>query len=80
MPRMDGEEAFRKMKVINPDIHALLASGYGENEKIEALRREGVLGFLNKPFQIDELSKYLTRYMEDSPATENLPTNHAPMK
>ena len=80
MPRMDGEEAFRKMKVINPDIRTLLVSGYGENEKIEALRHEGVLGFLNKPFQIDELSKYLNRYLGDTSVPEDLPTNHVPMK
>ena len=80
MPRMDGEEAFQKMKMINPEIRTILASGYGENEKIEAMRRDGVLEFLNKPFQIDELSKYLTRYLEDAPVSRNLSENHAHVK
>ena len=80
MPRMDGEEAFREMKAINPDIRTLLTSGYGRSEKIEALRREGVLGFLNKPFQIEDLSKYLTRYLEDAPVSQSLPTNHVPVQ
>lgn len=67
MPRTDGKDAYRRMKEINPDIRALLASGYSDNDIVDSLRREGVLGFLNKPFQIEELSKSLRDILGENP-------------
>jgi DNA-binding NtrC family response regulator len=44
------------MKRINPGIRAILSSGYGFNGKASELLDEGMLGFIQKPYRISELS------------------------
>jgi len=69
MPRMSGGETYRQLKAINPHIRAVLISGYSDQDVIEHLRDEGILGFVNKPFEIDQLAKDLAGYLEkDVPA------------
>ena len=56
MPNMSGGEAYDRMKEINPDVKALLSSGYSiDGEATEILKR-GCNGFIQKPFEINELS------------------------
>ena len=55
MPKMGGRETFLKLKAMNPDIKALLSSGYSQNEKAEEILNSGVSGFVQKPYQIDTL-------------------------
>lgn len=64
MPRLDGEETFYRMKEINPDIHALIASGLPQDSKTEALLRNGVSTLLDKPYHIEELSKAIAKYVK----------------
>lgn len=51
MPRLGGRETFLKMKEINPEIRCLLSSGYSQEGKAQQILRDGVLGFIQKPFQ-----------------------------
>ena len=56
MPNIGGGEAYDRMKEINPDIKVLLSSGYSiDGEATEILER-GCDGFIQKPFNIKELS------------------------
>jgi PAS domain S-box-containing protein len=57
MPVMDGREAFVAMRKINPEVRALLSSGYSIDSEAQTIIEEGVLGFLQKPFRIAELSQ-----------------------
>jgi two-component system, cell cycle sensor histidine kinase and response regulator CckA len=57
MPEMGGRDAFLAMRQINPQIRALLSSGYSFNIEIQRLRDEGVLAFVDKPYRQAELSK-----------------------
>jgi signal transduction histidine kinase/ActR/RegA family two-component response regulator len=52
MPRMGGEAVFRALKAFRSDVKVLLCSGYNPEgfEGIDALVREGVAGFIAKPF------------------------------
>ncbi len=59
MPIMAGKETYRELRKITPDIKVLLASGYSENDKTKEILDEGALGFVQKPFGIQELSKTL---------------------
>jgi signal transduction histidine kinase/CheY-like chemotaxis protein len=70
MPRLDGVETFRKLKEINPAIRAVLISGYSDPAAIEVLTQEGVLGFIHKPFDIDNLARELNEYLEGAPTTK----------
>ena len=57
MPRMGGGDTFLAMREINPDIKALLSSGYGINGEAQSILDLGVMGFLKKPFQLAHLSE-----------------------
>lgn len=59
MPVMDGEEAFRALKEMNPDIKVLFASGYSKDEIPNDLLRNGAASFVEKPFSLDEISRIL---------------------
>jgi PAS domain S-box-containing protein len=55
MPRMGGHEAFLRMKARNPELKALLSTGYGQKGKAQEILDDGVLGFLQKPYQPNAL-------------------------
>lgn len=57
MPRMDGLEAFHAMRRIRPEVPVLLTSGYSDLESLHEPLREGLAGFLQKPYQIKDLHK-----------------------
>lgn len=55
MPRMNGRDAFLAMREINPDIKVLVSSGFSKEIEMQRMLSEGALGFLRKPYGIDEL-------------------------
>lgn len=57
MPGMGGPEVFQEMKKINPEVRALVSTGYGKGEKINTIIKEGVKGYIQKPYNIHELLK-----------------------
>ncbi len=56
MPEMSGTEAFDKIKEIDPGARVLLASGYSLNGHSNIILQNGCNGFIQKPFNIAELS------------------------
>jgi len=59
MPHMDGTEAFREMRRINPDVTVILCSGYSEQDATESFTGKGLAGFLQKPYSMSELKEIL---------------------
>ncbi len=57
MPQMGGREAFVALRGINPDVRALLSSGYSLDGEAQSILDEGVLGFIGKPYHRTELSR-----------------------
>ncbi len=55
MPKIGGRETFLKLKEINPSIKALLSTGYSQNEKTKEILESGVHGFIQKPYDVNEL-------------------------
>jgi len=65
MPRMNGLQAFLKMKKINPDITALISSGYNLQETSDEFYSVGIKGFIDKPYRakalLDALDEVISR-------------------
>jgi PAS domain S-box-containing protein len=55
MPKMGGHEAFLRLKALNPNVKALLSTGYSQSGKAQEIMDSGVLGFIQKPYQLNEL-------------------------
>ena len=64
MPKLSGAQVFRKMRATHPDAKVLLSSGFSRNETIDQLIREGAVGFLSKPFRLDELSQQIAWHLQ----------------
>ena len=63
MPRMDGHECYKALKALDPGIRAILSSGYDRDERVQNSLREGMLGFIQKPYTLDKLSQIVARMM-----------------
>jgi CheY-like chemotaxis protein len=57
MPGMGGGETFDHLKEIDPDIKVLLSSGYSINGQASEILERGCDGFIQKPFNINQLSE-----------------------
>lgn len=57
MPGLSGEETFRELKALNPNVKALFISGYTSEASVDNVLSSGGLGFLQKPFTIEQLTK-----------------------
>ena len=62
MPVMSGEEAFRLMKSIRPDVPVIVSSGYTEEEAIRRFGGLGVAGFMQKPYTVGALMEKIGRF------------------
>ncbi|MBN1576251.1 MAG: response regulator [Chitinispirillaceae bacterium] len=60
MPVMDGKDTFIALKRINPEIVALLASGYSLNGEARSILDLGAEGFIQKPFTYSEIRNALS--------------------
>ncbi len=63
MPVMSGAEAFREIRHIRPDALVLLISGYSEGEANERFAGKGLSGFLQKPFNREQLEEKLRQLL-----------------
>jgi len=59
MPNMSGSETFDELRKIKPDTQVLLSSGYSLDNQAEEIMNRGCNGFLQKPFNLQELSQKL---------------------
>jgi len=66
MPRLGGGDCFRALKVLDPTVKAILTTGYGLNETAQRLLDEGMAGFLQKPYQINQLSELVAQVLHRS--------------
>ena len=65
MPEMSGKATYEELKKINADARVLLVSGYSLNKQVEELLELGCNGFIQKPFDIIELSRTLREIFDD---------------
>ena len=70
MPEMNGKDTYDELKKINPKVRVLLVSGYSLNKQIEELMDSGCKGYIQKPFDIVQLSQKI-REVLDTPKKMN---------
>ena len=60
MPKMDGKEVFRQIKIQEPEARIILSSGYSEEEATLEFTGKGLSGFISKPYQSSQLKALLS--------------------
>jgi|GEM_PF-1029898 len=63
MPRLSGEEAFRELRRIDPEVRVVLSSGFTEQEVTKKFQGQGLAGFVQKPYTLAILRDTLIRTM-----------------
>ena len=56
---MDGPEALRRLRALDPGVRAILSSGYAEAEQRASMQAEGFAGVIAKPYVIKTLQDVL---------------------
>jgi PAS domain S-box-containing protein len=69
MPRIGGYECFKELKKINPQVKALITSGYALDGEAKTIITEGALGFLQKPFDIPFFSNAIKDALQKTPSS-----------
>jgi CheY-like chemotaxis protein len=63
MPGVGGGETFDRLKEINPNVRVLLASGFAVDGEATQILERGCNGFIQKPFNMKELSDKIEEIM-----------------
>lgn len=61
LPEMTGEEIHRQIRERLEDVPILIATGYGDQERIAPLTADPFTSFRQKPFELDEVIRQLSR-------------------
>jgi PAS domain S-box-containing protein len=64
MPTMGGKETLLKLKEIDPDACVMISTGYSNQSAESSHVRDSVDGFLQKPYQFEELSKTMREVLD----------------
>ena len=65
MPGLSGQETFRRLRACDPKVRIIIASGFTSELSLAGLEREGLNGFLQKPFGRNDLMKVLEEALKD---------------
>jgi CheY-like chemotaxis protein len=63
MPGMNGAQTFARLRKLRPGLPVLLASGYDLEDQAEELIGRGAVGFIKKPFTLQQLSAGLQQVL-----------------
>lgn len=64
MPDMGGEQTFEALKAADPDVKVILSSGYSMNSQATRIMDQGCSAFIQKPFDIHNLSLKIREVIE----------------
>lgn len=73
MPILRGDECFEQLKELDPDVRAIIVSGYIDKERYARLLDAGVLAILDKPFEIARLQGVLRQVAPREAAASGAP-------
>jgi CheY-like chemotaxis protein len=61
MPGLTGEQTFRRLREIDPDVRVILSSGYDQHEARGRFGPGPPAGFIQKPYRSDQLVAEIAR-------------------
>ena len=64
MPGMSGEDVFRRLQAIRPNVPVLLTSGFSKSTAIRHFSGKGLAGFIQKPYSATQLAEQVKAAIE----------------
>ena len=65
LPKLAGDEVFRRMKEENPAVKVVMASGFLEPQIKTEMNLTGVNRFVNKPYELDDVLQVVQSVIEE---------------
>jgi nitrogen-specific signal transduction histidine kinase/ActR/RegA family two-component response regulator len=65
MPAMNGYEAFKEIKAMDPCSKIILCTGYVADDSVQEMLNNGVKGLLKKPYRIEDLSRAVRLVLDE---------------
>ncbi len=65
MPGIDGEEAYRQIKAVRPEISIIMQTAY-EDGLIKRSLDEGVYAILNKPYELNQVTELVRSVLKST--------------
>ena len=65
MPGLNGMEALRAIKELNPEIVVIIMTAFGSIDQAVQAVKEGAYDYINKPFKIDEMLLTIEKALEE---------------
>jgi len=59
MPGITGRETFRRLRLLDPKLRVIAASGFTNEQSLNEMLGEGLAGFLHKPYGMKALADAL---------------------
>ena len=66
MPGMDGVEVLQEIKKLDPDLEVIMTTGFGTIETAVAAMKKGAYDFIQKPFNLNEVTNLIEKVLERS--------------
>ena len=63
MPHVDGEQCFRELRRLHPDVKVIISSGFSEHEVTQKFVGKGLAGFVQKPYKLSTLRDVIKEIM-----------------
>ncbi len=67
MPNLGGRDCFLRIKAMNPEVRAVLSTGFSMDGAVQEIMKEGITGFIQKPFRLEQLSHVVAKALERGP-------------
>jgi PAS domain S-box-containing protein len=64
MPKMGGWECFNQLKEINSSVSVLIITGYTADGSSQDFLKEGAIGIIEKPFNLDEFTHTVSKIIK----------------
>jgi PAS domain S-box-containing protein len=72
MPGMSGDETYRRLRALCPDVKVLISSAYNEEEVLDRVAIASVAGFLRKPYDPEQLGAKVKHILEGADASTSV--------
>jgi len=64
MPGMGGKKCLEEIIKIDPHARVIIASGYSDNGHTQEIFTAGAKGFINKPYDINQILKVIREVLD----------------
>ena len=68
MPHLDGEQCFRELRRLRPEVRVIMSSGYNEQEVTLKFMGKELAGFIQKPYRLSTLKEAVRKALGSTPS------------